>query len=83
MKYSFITSLGKQYLIAVVEQFFGRFKHNWLFIVAQPTREYMQQDVAAYIKIWSGCIRRTAINHPLSMKNPLEKMTDWSWPEQN
>jgi len=29
----------------VVERFFGSLKHDWLFKVPQPTREYMKQDV--------------------------------------
>ena len=36
---------------AVVERFFGRLKHDWIFRVAQPTRDHMKFDVAAYINI--------------------------------
>ena len=32
---------------AVVERFFGSLKHDWLFKIHQPTREFMKQDVAA------------------------------------
>ena len=35
----------------VVERFFGSLKHDWVFKVAQPTREHMKQDVADYIVI--------------------------------
>ena len=38
---------------AVVEQFFGSLKYDWLFKVHQPTRELMKQDVAAYIKYYN------------------------------
>lgn len=38
---------------AVVERFFGSLKHDWLFKVHQPTREFMKQDVAAYIKYYN------------------------------
>jgi putative transposase len=38
---------------AVVEMFFGSLKHDWLFKVAQPTREHMTQDVAAYVKYYN------------------------------
>lgn len=38
---------------AVVERFFGSLKHDWIFKVHQPTREYMTQDVAAYIKYYN------------------------------
>ena len=34
---------------AVVERFFGSFKHDWLFKVHQPNRHHMKQDVDAYI----------------------------------
>ncbi|MBU2712208.1 IS3 family transposase [Zooshikella harenae] len=37
---------------AVVERFFGSLKHDWLFKVNQPTREFMKQDVAAYMKYY-------------------------------
>ncbi|PMG49442.1 integrase [Shewanella sp. 10N.286.52.B9] len=38
---------------AVVERFFGSLKHDWVFKVAQPTREFMKQDVAAYMKYYN------------------------------
>ena len=38
---------------AVVERFFGSLKHDWIFKVAQPTREYMKLDVAAYMRYYN------------------------------
>lgn len=38
---------------AVVERFFGSLKHDWIFKVAQPTRDHMKKDVAAYIKYYN------------------------------
>jgi len=35
---------------AVVERFFGSLKHDWIFKIAQPTREHMKKDVAAYMR---------------------------------
>jgi len=35
---------------AVVERFFGGLKHDWIFKVAQPTREHMIQDVTGYMR---------------------------------
>lgn len=35
---------------AVVEQFFGSLKHDWLLKVPQPTREHMRNDVTTYIR---------------------------------
>ena len=37
----------------VVERFFGRLKHDWIFKVHQPTREHMKQDMADYIKYYN------------------------------
>ena len=38
---------------AVVERFFGSLKHDWLFKVAQPTRDGMKRDVAAYMRYYN------------------------------
>ena len=38
---------------AVVERYFGSFKHNWIFKIAQPTREHMKKDVAAYMRYYN------------------------------
>jgi putative transposase len=38
---------------AVVERFFGSLKHDWIFKAAQPTREHMKQDVAAYMRYYN------------------------------
>lgn len=38
---------------AVVERFFGSLKHDWIFKVAQPTRDHMKSDVAAYVKYYN------------------------------
>ena len=38
---------------AVVERFFGSLKHDWIFKIAQPTREHMRNDVAAYMRYYN------------------------------
>ena len=38
---------------AVVERLFGSLKHDWIFKVAQPTREQMMQDVTAYMRYYN------------------------------
>jgi putative transposase len=38
---------------AVVERFFGSLKHDWIFKIAQPTREHMKKDVAAYMRYYN------------------------------
>ena len=35
---------------AVVERFFGSLEYDWIFKVAQPMREHVKQDVAAYMR---------------------------------
>ena len=35
---------------AVVERCIGSLKHAWIFKVSQPIREYMKQDVSAYMR---------------------------------
>ncbi len=37
---------------AVIEHFWGYLKHEWLLLVPQPTRSYMKQDAAAYIRLF-------------------------------
>ena len=36
-----------------MERFFGSLKHDWLFKIAQPTRDHMKQDVAAYMRYYN------------------------------
>lgn len=38
---------------AVVERFFGSLKYDWIFKLAQPTRDHMKADVAAYIRYYN------------------------------
>lgn len=38
---------------AVMERFWGSLKHEWLLLVAQPTRADMKQDVATYIRYYN------------------------------
>jgi putative transposase len=38
---------------AVVERFFGSLKHDWIFKIAQPTRELMTKDVAAHMRYYN------------------------------
>lgn len=45
--------VGACWANAVVERFFGSLKHDWLHKVPQPTREYMRNDVTAYIRYYN------------------------------
>ena len=38
---------------AVVERYFGSLKHDWIFKQHQPTREHMENDVAAFMKYYN------------------------------
>ena len=38
----------------VVERCFGSLKHDWLYKMHQPTRDFMKQDVAAYMRYYNG-----------------------------
>ncbi len=38
---------------AVVERFFGSLKHDWIFKIAQPNREHMKKEVAAYMRYYN------------------------------
>lgn len=46
-------SVGACWDNAVVERFFGSLKHDWIFKVAQPTRDHMKADVARYMKYYN------------------------------
>jgi putative transposase len=35
---------------AVMERFWGSLKHEWLLLVPEPTRAFMKQDVAVYVR---------------------------------
>lgn len=45
--------IGAYWDNAVVERFFGSLKHDWLLKVPQPTREYMRNDIAAYMRYYN------------------------------
>ena len=45
-----ICDVGACWDNAVVQRFFGRLRHDWIFKVAQPRREHMIQNVTAYMR---------------------------------
>ena len=69
---------------AVVERFFGSLKHDWIFKVAQPTREFMKQDVTAYIKYYNLERLHSANNDlsPVEFENSQVKVSSLGWPVQ-
>ncbi len=46
-------------IYAVVERFLESLKHDWVFKIAQPTREHMRKDVAAYMRYYNPERRHT------------------------
>ena len=65
---------------AVVERFFGSLKHDWLYKVAQPTREHMKADVAAYMRYYNLERLHTANGDmsPVDYENTLKKVSGFS-----
>ena len=65
---------------AVVERFFGSLKHDWIFKIAQPTREHMKKDVAAYMRYYNLERLHTANGDlsPINYENSLKKVSGWS-----
>jgi transposase InsO family protein len=59
---------GSCYDNAVVERFFGSLKHDWIFKVYQPTREFMKQEVASYMKYYN-LVRLHTANGNMSPTN--------------
>ena len=47
---------------AVVERFFGSLKYDWIFKVAQPTRDHMKKDIADYIRYYNNDRLHTSNN---------------------
>ena len=62
---------------AVVERFFGSLKHDWIFKIAQPTREHMRNDVAAYMRYYN-LVRLHSANgdqSPINYEQSLKKVS--------
>ncbi len=59
---------------AVVERFFGSLKHDWIFKQHQPTREHMENDVAAFMKYYNLERLHSANNDmsPINYENSLK-----------
>lgn len=65
---------------AVVERFFGSLKHDWIFKIAQPTREHMKKDVAAYMRYYNLERLHTANGDqsPINYEHSLKKVSGWT-----
>ncbi len=64
----------------VVERFFGSLKHDWIFKIAQPTREHMKKDVAAYMRYYNLERLHSANGEqsPINYENSLKKVSGWT-----
>ncbi|MCK5190084.1 MAG: IS3 family transposase, partial [Methylococcales bacterium] len=62
---------------AVVERFFGSLKHDWIFKIAQPTREHMKKDVTAYMRYYNLERLHTTNGDqsPINYENSLKKVS--------
>ncbi len=62
---------------AVVERFFGSLKHDGIFKIAQPTREHMKTDVAAYMRYYNLERLHTSNGDqsPINYENSLKKVS--------
>ena len=72
--------VGTCYDNAVVERFFGSLKHDWIFKIAQPTREHMKKDVAAYMRYYN-LVRLHTTNgdqSPINYENSLKNVSGWT-----
>ena len=63
-----------------VERFFGSLKHDWIFKIAQPTREHMKKDVAAYMRYYNLERLHSANGDqsPINYENSLKKVSGWT-----
>ena len=66
---------------AVVERFFGSLKHDWLFKVAQPTRDHMKIDVARYMRYYNLERLHTANDNlaPAAYEDRYFASVDMNW----
>ena len=72
--------VGTCYDNAVVERFFGSLKHDWIFKIAQPTREHMEKDVAAYMRYYNLERLHTTNGDqsPINYEHSLKKVSGWT-----
>lgn len=65
---------------AVVERFFGSLKHDWIFKIAQPTREHMKKDVAAYMRYYNfeRLHTKNGDQSPINYEKSLNKVSGWA-----
>ncbi len=57
--------------------FFGSLKHDWIFKIAQPTREHMKMDVAVHMRYYNLERLHTANGDqsPINYENSLKKVS--------
>jgi putative transposase len=62
---------------AVVERFFGSLKHDWIFKIAQLTRELMTKDVAAYMRYYNlkRLHTKNGDQSPINYESSLKKVS--------
>lgn len=63
---------------AVVERFIGSLKHDWILKINQPTRTFINQNVALYIKYYNLERLHSANGDlsPIEFENSKQKVSD-------
>lgn len=63
---------------------FWSLKHDWIFKISQPTREYMRKNVVAYMAYYNIRRLHTANGEqsPINHEDSLNKVSCWTWPVQ-
>jgi putative transposase len=61
----------------VVERFFVSLKHEWIFKIEEPAREYMTKDVAAYMRHYNleRLHTKNGDQSPINYESPLKKVS--------
>jgi putative transposase len=62
---------------AMVERFFGSLKHDWIFKIEQPTREFMTKDVVAYMRYYNleRLHTKNGDQSPINYESSLKKVS--------
>jgi putative transposase len=72
--------VGAFWANAMVKRVFGSLKHDWLFKVAQQTREHMTQDVSEYVKYYNleSLHSSNYDQSPIEYENSFRKVSVWT-----
>ncbi len=75
-----VNIINTTWLSCTYELNLSSLKHDWIFKIAQPTREHMKKDVAAYMR-YDNLERLHSANgdqSPINYENSLKKVSGWT-----